>query len=96
MTNQTPPLLVYLEDKGITLQSLIDSALEMYVPHPGIETVEKATVLLKEEFLEILKDVNVSTLIVAAFHAARRSRKRQNPRLNRNASWADQDWLQTN
>jgi len=69
MKNQTPPLLVYLEGKGITLQSLIDSALELYVPHPGIETVEKAEVLLKEEFLEILKDVNVSTLIVAAFHA---------------------------
>src|SRR4030042_3134041 len=69
MTNQTPPLLVYLEGKGITLQSLIDSALELYVPHPGIETVEKAQGLLKEEFLEILKDVNVSTLIVPPFHA---------------------------
>jgi alpha-ribazole phosphatase CobZ len=69
MTNQTPPLLTYLENKGIPLQSLIDSALEMYVPHPGIETPEKATALLKEEFLDILTDVNVSTLIVAAFHA---------------------------
>ena len=43
MKKQTPPLLTYLEDKGITLQSLIDSALEMYVPHPGVETEEKAT-----------------------------------------------------
>ena len=69
MTKQTPPLLTYLEERGITLQSLIDSALEMFVPHPGIETSEKATKLLEEEFLNILKDVNVSTLIVAAFHA---------------------------
>jgi alpha-ribazole phosphatase CobZ len=69
MTRQTPPLLKYLEDRGITLQSLIDSALEMYVPHPGVETPEKATKLLEEEFLDILEDVNVSTLIVAAFHA---------------------------
>lgn len=68
MTKQTPPLLTYLEERGITLQNLIDSALEMYVPHPGIETAKKATELLKEEFLDILKDVNVSTLIVAAFH----------------------------
>ena len=36
MVNQTPPLLAYLETKGITLQALIDCALEMYVPHPGI------------------------------------------------------------
>jgi alpha-ribazole phosphatase CobZ len=69
MTKQTPPLLVYLEQRGITLQSLIDSALEMYVPHPGVETTEKATKLLEEEFLDILEDVNISTLIVAAFHA---------------------------
>jgi len=69
MTNQTPPLQKWLETKGITLQDLIDSALEMYVPHPGIETVEKATEALKEEFQEILSDPNVATLITAAFHA---------------------------
>jgi len=68
MTKQTPPLLTYLESKGITLQSLIDSALEMYVPHPGVETLEKATEMLKEEFLDILNDVNVSILEVAAFN----------------------------
>jgi len=69
MKNQSPALLSYLEERGISLQSLIDSALEMYVPHPGIETVQKATELLREEFLDILQDVNISTLIVAAFHA---------------------------
>jgi alpha-ribazole phosphatase CobZ len=69
MTQKTPPLLEYLTKKGITLQNLIDSALEMYVPHPGIETPKKAAALLTEEFLDILSDINVSTLIVAAFHA---------------------------
>jgi len=69
MKDQSPALLTYLEERGISLQSLIDSALEMYVPHPGIETVQKATELLREEFLDILQDVNISTLIVAAFHA---------------------------
>ncbi len=69
MKQETPPLLTYLEGKGITLQSLLDSALEMHVPHPGIETPKKAALMLKEEFLDTLKDVNVSTLIVAAFRA---------------------------
>jgi alpha-ribazole phosphatase CobZ len=69
MNKQPPLLLTYLEGKGITMQSLIDSALEMYVPHPGVETQEKAAQLLKEEFLDILTDVNVSTLIVVAFLA---------------------------
>ncbi len=69
MTNQTPPLQKWLETKGITLQGLIDSALEMYVPHPGIETPQKAIEALKEEFQEILSDPNIATLITAAFHA---------------------------
>jgi alpha-ribazole phosphatase CobZ len=69
MSNKTPPLLEYLEKKDISLKSLIHSALEMYVPHPGVETEEKAVEMLKEELLDILSDVNVSTLIVASFRA---------------------------
>jgi alpha-ribazole phosphatase CobZ len=67
MTIQTPPLLKYLEKHGITLKDLIDTALEFYVPHPGVETKEKATRILTEEFLDALQDVNISTLEVAAF-----------------------------
>jgi alpha-ribazole phosphatase CobZ len=83
MKKQTPPLLTYLEDRGISLQSLIESALEMFVPHPGIETHRKATELLTEEFLDILKDVNVSTLIVAAFHAQEEAENGRIPGLSK-------------
>jgi alpha-ribazole phosphatase CobZ len=69
MTSQTPPLLDYLEKKGITLKDLIDTALEMFVPHPGLETEEAAAEMLREEFLDTLSDVNVSTLEVACFRA---------------------------
>ncbi len=69
MKKATPSLLTFLEKKGITLQSLIDCAMEMYVPHPGMETAQKATELLKEEFLDALNDVNVSILEYAAFNA---------------------------
>ena len=83
MKKLTPPLLTYLEDKGVSLQNLIDSALEMFVPHPGIETQQKAIELLTEEFLDILKDVNVSTLIVAAFHAQEEAENGRIPGLSR-------------
>jgi alpha-ribazole phosphatase CobZ len=63
----SPPLLKYLEDRGITLKDLIDTALEFYVPHPGVETKAKATKILTEEFFDALSDVNVATLEVAAF-----------------------------
>ena len=83
MGNQTSPLLTYLESRGITLQNLIDSAIEMYVPHPGIETKKKASKLLKEEFLDILKDVNVATLIVAAFQAQQEAENGRIPGLTK-------------
>ncbi|MCW4019034.1 MAG: alpha-ribazole phosphatase CobZ [Candidatus Bathyarchaeota archaeon] len=62
-----PPLLKFLEEKGVTLQDLLDTALEFYVPHPGVETKEKATQTLTEEILEALQDPNIATLIAAAY-----------------------------
>ncbi len=69
MAADKPALLVYFEQKGITLKDLVDAALELFVPHPGVETVEKATAVLREGFQEVLEDVNVSTLLVMAFRA---------------------------
>jgi len=63
------PLLKYLEERGITLNDLITTALELFVPHPGVETKEKATEILREEFFDTLSDVNVSCLEVACFRA---------------------------
>ena len=63
------PLLKYLEKKGIMLKDLINTALELFVPHPGVETEEEAAEILREEFLDALSDVNVSCLEVACFRA---------------------------
>jgi alpha-ribazole phosphatase CobZ len=48
---------------------MVETALEMFVPHPGAEDREKATSLLLDEFKEALRDVNVSTLVVACYRA---------------------------
>ena len=69
MSLETPPLLDYLEKKGITLKDLINTALELFVPHPGLETEAVAAKMLREEFLDALSDVNISTLEVACFRA---------------------------
>ena len=63
------PLLKYLEEHGVTLKDMIDAALELFTPHPSVETEEKAIELLKEEFFDALSDVNVSCLEVACFRA---------------------------
>jgi len=69
MGAKAPPLLEYLEGKGISLEALVESALELFVPHPGLETEETAVKMFREEFLDTLSDVNVSTLVVACFRA---------------------------
>jgi alpha-ribazole phosphatase CobZ len=68
-SDDSPPLLKFLEKNGITLKDLIDTALEFYVPHPGVETKEKAEEMLREEFLDVLSDVNISTLEIMCFRA---------------------------
>ncbi len=67
--NHDLSLLTYLEVRGITLDDMINSALELFVPHPGVDTRKKAIELLTEEFLDALSDVNVSCLEVACFRA---------------------------
>jgi alpha-ribazole phosphatase CobZ len=83
MNTESPPLIEYLEKKGITLKGLIDTALELFVPHPGLETEEKAAKMLREEFLDILSDVNVSTLEVACFRAQEDAEKGLIPGLSK-------------
>ena len=58
-------MLPYLEERGVTLNDLVETALELFVPHPGVEDREKATRIILDEFKEALRDVNVSTLVVA-------------------------------
>jgi alpha-ribazole phosphatase CobZ len=63
------PLLKYLEEHGVTLQDLINTAMELYIPHPPIETKEQAIELFKAGFYEALTDQNVAVLEVACFRA---------------------------
>lgn len=48
---------------------MMDAAMELFVPHPGVETKEEAMRMLGEELDDALGDVNVSCLVVACFRA---------------------------
>jgi len=82
MCDQKMSLLNYLEKKGIALDDLIATALELYVPHPGVETREKATQILSEEFQDAFTDVNVSTLVVACYLAEDEAKAGRIPNLS--------------
>jgi len=80
--DQNLSLLNYLEAKGITLDDLVATALELFVPHPGVETKEKATEILTEEFRDTFSDVNVSCLVVACYLAEDEARAGRIPNLS--------------
>lgn len=69
-----PPLLSYLERHGVTLKDLIDAALELFVPHPGVESKERAASIIAEEFRHALSDVNVSCMVIACYCAEKRAK----------------------
>jgi alpha-ribazole phosphatase CobZ len=64
-----PPLLQYLKERGVTLNDLVETALELFVPHPGVEDKRKAAEIIIEEFNEALLDVNVSCMVVSCYRA---------------------------
>ncbi len=64
-----------LEELGITKEKLISTCLELFVPHPGVETREKATEVLDKVFDELLEDANVCALLEAALALETRASK---------------------
>lgn len=56
-----------LQKQGITLDALIDTALEMYIYDPKIGGNKKMRRILGRGFESALKDINVSSLVLAGF-----------------------------
>ncbi len=61
-----PEILEILEMRGITVAVLTDTAMEMYVPHPGIETEALARDVFGRELNFALSDPNLCILLYAA------------------------------
>jgi alpha-ribazole phosphatase CobZ len=54
-----------LNEMGITEDEIVSSAMELYFPHPGVETREKAEAKFKREMDLALSDPNLALLIYA-------------------------------
>jgi len=74
---------MFLEERGITLGDMVNTALQLFVPHPGVETKDKAVEILQEEFMDVLSDVNVSCLVVACFRVEEDAKKGLIPGLSK-------------
>jgi alpha-ribazole phosphatase CobZ len=54
-----------LKNMGITTDEIVAAAFELYFPHPGVETREKAEVVFRRELNLALSDPNLALLIYA-------------------------------
>jgi alpha-ribazole phosphatase CobZ len=54
-----------LKSRGITADNIVSAAFELYFPHPGVETREKAEAVFRKELDLALSDPNLAILIYA-------------------------------
>lgn len=65
MKNQN--IIEVLEDKGIKIGDIVNSAMELFVPHGRLESREDAGEVFEELLKNALEDINVSSLVLAGF-----------------------------
>ncbi|NLI62673.1 MAG: alpha-ribazole phosphatase CobZ [Methanosarcinaceae archaeon] len=82
-----------LAEEGISYDSLLKTALEFYVPHPGIETEEKAAYYFRREYDYALSDPNVSLLIYSAVLLEREGKKGNLPDLSKESYEKDMTFI---
>ncbi len=81
----TRDIIDILEEEGITVQMLVDTALELYVPHPGIETRELAEEKFLYELDLALFDPNLCMLVYSGILLEREGRKGRLPNISKSS-----------
>jgi alpha-ribazole phosphatase CobZ len=70
-----------LERRGISADDIVSTAFELYFPHPGVETREKAQTIFKRELDLALSDPNLAILIYAGVLLESEGEKKNLPNL---------------
>ncbi|MCQ1535442.1 alpha-ribazole phosphatase CobZ [Methanosarcina sp. KYL-1] len=86
-------ILDVLAEEGISVQDLADTALEMYVPHPGLETREKAEEVFRRELKIALSDPNLCLLIYSGVLLEREGRAGKLPNLSKSSYERDLSFI---
>ena len=73
-----------LSKLGITLDEIVSAALDLYFPHPGIETREKAERMFRKELDLALMDPNLVLLIYAGILLEMEGIKNNLPNMSQN------------
>ncbi|MCG7849511.1 MAG: alpha-ribazole phosphatase CobZ [ANME-2 cluster archaeon] len=82
-----------LSEMGLSEELLLAAAMELYVPHPGIETKEQAEEVFKRELDIALSDPNLCILIYAGVQLERAGEAGELPNLSKDSYERDLTFL---
>ncbi len=72
-----------LQAIGITIDDITDTAMKLWVPHPGVETIDKARHIFNDELSHSFLDPNLCILIYTGIALERDARDGLIPNLDR-------------
>lgn len=78
---------------GLNEEVLLSTAMELYVPHPGIETKEKAEKVFRQELDVALGDPNLCILVYAGILLEHAGKAGELPNLSRDSYERDLTFL---
>jgi alpha-ribazole phosphatase CobZ len=81
----TRDIIEILEEEGITVQMLVDAALELYAPHPGLETRELAEEKFLKELDIAVSDPNLCLLIYSGILLEKDGREGRLPNISKSS-----------
>src|SRR3989304_5734491 len=76
-------IMSVLEEAGLSEETLVSAAMELYVPHPGVENRDIAEQVFKRELKLALSDINLSILLYAGMLLEKEGEKGELPGMNK-------------
>lgn len=91
--SDTIGIMKVLEEAGLPEETLVFAAMELYVPHPGVETREIAETVFKRELRHALTDPNLCILIYSGLLLEKAGEKGELPGMNKDTFNKDLTFL---
>ncbi len=86
-------IMTVLEEAGISEKELVSAAMELYVPHPGVENRDIAETVFRRELKLALSDPNLCILLFAGILLEKEGGKGELPGISRETFEKDLTYL---
>lgn len=89
----TKSMMTVFEEAGIPMEILVSTAMELYVPHPGVETKDIAEKVFIRELTHALDDPNLCILIYSGMLLEKEGEKGELPGMSKETFEKDLTFL---